>query len=64
MAFKKGKKGMDDKKLLDTPTISQQDVVDAIARWRNDNGEETTETVLYFASELTGISVDALLEHL
>lgn len=55
---------MDDKKLLDTPTISQQDIVDAIARWRNDNGEETTETVLYFASELTGISVDALLEHL
>lgn len=52
------------KELLDTPTISQQDIVNAIAKWRNDNGEETTETVLYFASELTGISVDTLMEHL
>ena len=50
--------------ICDTPTISQQDVVDAVKHWNNENGEETTEIVLNFASELTGISVDKIMENM
>lgn len=46
------------------PTISQQDVIDAVQNWKNENSEETLDTVLYFASELTGLSVDSLIEQL
>ena len=50
--------------ICDTPTISQQDVVDAVKNWKNENGEETTEIVLNFASELTGMSVDKIMENM
>lgn len=41
-------------------TISVQDVLDAYAGY--DASEEAKEPILYFISELTGLSVDTLLE--
>lgn len=45
---------------LDVPAISIKDVVDAYKNY--DCSEEAREPILYFVSELTGISVDAVLE--
>lgn len=46
------------------PTMSQQDVIDAVDKWKAENSDETLDTVLYFASELTGISVDKIAENM
>lgn len=51
-------------RIVTEPTISQQDVIDAVTTWKKENSEETLDTVLYFASELTGMSVDKILEHM
>lgn len=45
-------------KIDDTPVFSQKDVLDAYKNY--DAPDEEKETVLYFISGLTGISVDAL----
>ncbi len=45
---------------LTVPAMSIRDVVEAFKRY--DCSEEAREPVLYFVSELTGISVDAILE--
>ena len=50
--------------ICDTPTISQQDVIEAVQNWQERMGEENTQLVLDFASELTGLSVDKIVEHL
>ena len=52
------------KEAFEIATISQADVIATINKWKEENSEETLDTVLYFASELTGLSVDALLEML
>ena len=51
------------KEALEIATISQYDVIVTIRKWK-ENTEDDLDTVLYFASELTGLSVDALLEML
>lgn len=45
---------------LDAPAISVRDVIDAYKNY--DCSEEAREPILYFISELTGISVDAILD--
>lgn len=44
------------------PTISQQDVIDAVENWKRKNS--ALDIVLDFASELTGISVDKILKNM
>lgn len=43
------------------PVFSHKDVVDAYKNY--DASPEAKEAVLYFVSELTGMSVDALMEY-
>ena len=47
---------------FDLGTISVRDILDAYVRY--DASEEAKEPILYFISELTGKSVDALAEML
>lgn len=49
-------------KNLDMDTISIKDVIDAYKNY--DASEEAKEPILYFVSELTGISVDAILQEI
>lgn len=42
-------------------TISINDIIEACKNFDTDS-EDAKETVLYFASELTGLSVDRILE--
>lgn len=45
---------------LTANTISIQDILDAYKSY--DASEEVKEVLVYFISELTGLSVDAILE--
>lgn len=45
---------------LNTVVMSAMDVIEAYVRY--DASEEAKEPILYFISELTSISVDAVLE--
>lgn len=47
---------------LDLNTFSIQDIINAYKNY--DTSEETKEIILYFVSELTGLSIDAILEQL
>ena len=49
-------------KLNTHATYSEEDVVNAAKKYIRENSEEIAEPILYFLSELTGISVDRLLE--
>lgn len=49
-----------DKDRLDVQAMSINDVIDAYKNY--DCSEEAREVILYFVSELTGISVDAILD--
>ncbi len=44
------------------PTFSQKDIVEAYKNY--DASEEAKEPILYFISELTGMSVDSILERM
>lgn len=46
------------------PIYSQQDIFDALRDYRDNNSEEAFEPILYFASDLMGISIDEILEHI
>ena len=47
----------------DNNTIfSQQDIIDSVKNWKKENSEETTEIVIYFVSELTGLSADQIID--
>ena len=48
----------------DVNTMSRKDVIDALKRYKSEVSEEHFESILYFVSELTGMSVDAICEHL
>lgn len=48
--------------LSNIPIYSQIDIIDTLKRWRTENAEETFDTVLYFVSELTGLSTDKIME--
>ena len=50
--------------ICEDATISQQDVIDAIKQWQTDRGDAELDTVLDFASDLTGLSVDKIAENL
>lgn len=39
------------------PILSEQDVIDTLRRWKNEESEETFEPILHFVSELLAISV-------
>lgn len=45
---------------MDVALYSNQDIIDAFKRY--DKSPEIEDVILYFISELTGISVDALME--
>lgn len=49
------------KPLSDQPTFSPKDVVEAYKNY--DASDEAKEAVIYFVSELTGMSVDAISEY-
>lgn len=52
--------------LTDTniPIYSKQDILDALKNYRRETSEEAFEPILYFASDLMGISVDEILNHI
>ena len=41
-------------------TISTEDVINTLKHWYKEEAEETFKPILYFASDLTEISVDTL----
>ena len=43
-------------------TFTLEDILTTASDYIADNGPETEEPILYFLSDLTGISVDSLLE--
>lgn len=45
-------------------TISQKDVINTIKTFEENYGNENIETVIAFASELTGLSEDKIVENL
>ncbi len=47
---------------ISTPVISIEDVIDAVAQWCHIYPDDTHEIVYDFASELTGLSTDAINE--
>ena len=51
-------------KISDYPVVSSKDLINAVKNWREENGEETTEAIVYFISELTGLSVDTIYENM
>lgn len=46
------------KNLSEYPTLSPKDIIDAYRDY--DASEEAKEAIIYFISELTGMSVDAI----
>ena len=50
------------KPISDLPVFSHKDILNAYKDY--DASPEAKETVLYFVSELTGISVDALMGYM
>lgn len=45
-------------------TISQEDVINTIKTFEENYGSKNIETVIVFASELTGLSEDKITENL
>ena len=45
-----------------TPVHSIDDIIETTRQYLNDNSEEISDVILYFVSELTGLSVDKILE--
>lgn len=51
-----------DRANFEMPVISIREVIDAYREY--DGSEEYKEPILYFISELTGLSVDTILENI
>ncbi len=49
---------------LDVNIFSVQDILDTYKTYCKENSPEACEPILYFVSELTGMSVDAILENI
>jgi len=47
---------------FDVNVLSINDVIKAYDRYSKENSEEVSEVVLYFVSELTGVSIDRIGE--
>ncbi len=48
-------------KVSDVSIYSIKDIIDALRKYQAEESSEAFEPALYFASELTGISVDSLM---
>lgn len=45
-------------------TFTLEDIISTAKNYIADNSPEVEEPILYFLSDLTGMSIDALLEHI
>ena len=45
-----------------TPIYSINDIIDITRQYLAESSEEVSDVILYFVSEITGMSVDSILE--